>query len=80
MHSYYTFIALELANDRAREADQWRLADSAQQAREGSTRRSLAVGLAAIGRLVAAVVRRLDACVADDLAESLRPETLAASR
>jgi len=80
MHSYYTFIALDLANQRVREADRRRLAAMIVENREGSLRRYVAIGLAAIGRLVAAVVRRLDECVADDLAESLRPETLGATR
>jgi hypothetical protein len=80
MHSYYTFIALDLARDRAREADQWRLAAPAREGRESSTRRSLAVLLAALSRLSASAARRLDECVADDLAETFRPETLATSR
>ena len=80
MHSYYTFIALDLARDRAREADQWRLAAAAREGRESSTRRSLAVLLAGLSRLSASAVRRLDECVADDLAETFRPETLATSR
>jgi hypothetical protein len=80
MHSYYTFIALDLANQRVREADRERLAAMVVENREGSARRYVAIGLAAVGRLVAAAVRRLDECVADDLAESLRPESLAATR
>ena len=83
MHSYYMFIALDLASERVREADRQRLAARFREGREapdGSIRRTLAMSLAAVGRLLAAVVRRLDACVADDLAESLRPESLAASR
>ena len=80
MHSYYTFIALDLANQRVREADRRRLAAMVVQNREGSTRRYVAIALAAVGRLVGAAVRRLDECVADDLAESLRPETFAATR
>jgi hypothetical protein len=80
MHSYYTFIALDLANQRVREADRRRLAAMVVVNREGSVRRYVAIGLAAVGRLVGAAVRRLDECVADDLAESLRPESLAATR
>ena len=80
MHSYYTFIALDLANERVREADRERLAAMVVENREGSTRRYVAIALAAVGRLVGAAVRRLDECVADDLAESLRPEGLAATR
>ena len=74
MQSYYTFIALDLAAERSREADNQRLAAIAKSGRDGSTRRTVAVGLAAVGRLVAATVRRLDECVADDLAESIRSE------
>jgi hypothetical protein len=77
MHSYFTFIALDLAAERSREADNQRLAAIANSGRDGSTRRTVAVGLAALGRLVAATVRRLDECVADDLAESIRSEGLA---
>jgi hypothetical protein len=79
MHSYYTFIALDLAAERSREADNQRLANIARSGRDGSTRRTVAVGLAALGRVVAATVRRLDECVADDLAESIRSEGLAPS-
>jgi hypothetical protein len=71
MHSYYTFIALDLARERVREANQWRLADAARTPRDGSLRRTVAVALAGVGRLVAGTVRRLDDCVADDFAESL---------
>jgi hypothetical protein len=80
MHSYYTFIALDLANQRVREAEHERLVAMVVENREGSARRYVAIGLAAVGRLVAAAVRRLDECVADDLAESLRPESLVATR
>ena len=71
MHSYYTFIALDLARDRAREASQWRLADAARTANDGSLRRTVALALAGLGRLVAGAVRRLDDCVADEFAERL---------
>ena len=80
MHSYYTFIALDLANQRVREADRERLVAMVVENREGSTRRYVAIGLTAVGRLVAAAVRSLDECVADDLAEWLRPESLAETR
>ena len=80
MHSYYTFIALDIAAQRTAEAARERLAATAQRDRDGSVRRTAAVGLAAVGRLVAGTVRRLDACVADDLAESLGAGTLASSR
>ena len=71
MYSYYTFIALDIAAQRTHEAARERLAATANQDRDRSTRRTAAVALAAVSRLVAGTVRRLDACVADDLAESL---------
>ena len=71
MHSYYTFIALDIAAQRTAEAARERLAATAYQDRDGSIRRTTAVALAAVGRLVAGTVRRLDACVADDLAKSV---------
>jgi hypothetical protein len=80
MHSYYTFIALDIATQRSAEAARERLAATARQGRDGSMRRTAAVTLAALSRLVAGTVRRLDACVADDLAESLRPGTLTSAR
>jgi hypothetical protein len=80
MQSYYMFMALDLANQRIREADHERLVMTLREHRDSATRRYAAIGLAVVGRLVAAGVRHLDECVADDLAESLRPESLAASR
>jgi hypothetical protein len=71
MHSYYTFIALDLARDRAREANEWRLADAARTAHDSTVRRTVARALAGVGRLVAGAVRRLDDRVADDLAEGI---------
>ena len=73
MQSYYTFIALELATQRTREADLYRLAAVARAAQpesDRSIRHRTALILASISRGSAAVVRRLDECVADDLAES----------
>jgi hypothetical protein len=71
MYSYYTFIALDIAAQRTSEAARERLAATGREDRDRSTRRAAAVALAAVGRLVAGTVRRLDACVADDLAKSL---------
>jgi hypothetical protein len=73
MQSYLTYIALDIANERAREADRHRLAAlarSAAPARDRSLRHGIAVAAAAISRFSAAIVRRLDECVADDLADS----------
>jgi hypothetical protein len=75
MHPY-ALIALDLANQRSREAEAHRLA---QLARTGATdhtawpRRGLAQGFALLSRGSAAVTRRLDECVADDLGRSLAP-------
>jgi len=73
--NYYldSFLALELARDRLREADQYRLAAlvaRARPARSALIRRRVARVLAAVSRLAAIVVRRLDQNVADDLARS----------
>lgn len=73
MHTYWTMIALDIANERAREADRHRLAAlarSAAPARDRSIRHAIAVAAAAVSRFSAGVVRRLDECVADDLANS----------
>ena len=79
---YEAFVALELAEERRREADQDRLAALARAWRpkkERSIRRSTAVFLASISSAAAAAVRRLDDCVADDLATRLGPEQVAAN-
>lgn len=74
MHSYWTFIALDIAADRAREADRSRLAALARASRPyqpSPVRHGLALVAAGVSRISAAAVRRLDDCVADDLADSL---------
>ena len=79
---YESFVALEIAEQRRREADQDRLAALARAGRkenDGSFRRSTAVVLAALSSASASLVRRLDARVADDLAERLGPDRVAAS-
>ena len=74
MNSYYAMLALDLADDRAREARERRLA---RLAREGQmeqpsvVRRGLARATAAVSLGAAAVTRRLDECVADDLGRTL---------
>jgi len=74
VQSYYAMIALDLANERAREAEeQWRsrmLAASLPD-RPSLVRRALARGTAAISLGAAVATRRLDECVADDLGRSL---------
>jgi hypothetical protein len=66
----YTYLALDLANERTRDAREQRramhLAD-ARPSRPSFVRRGLAQGLAAVSRGSAAAARRLDAMTADDL-------------
>lgn len=75
----WTIYALEVGRDREREARHDRLVAEAQAARTPLTarpsrlRRSAALALAALSRGSAGAVRRLDDCVADDLARSLAP-------
>ena len=79
---YQAFVALELAEQRRREADQDRLGALARAGRpqnDRSIRRSTAVALASISSAAASLVRRLDQCVADDLAERLGPDRVATS-
>ena len=79
---YEAFVALELAEERQREADQDRLAALARAGRtktDRSFRRSTAVAFASLSSAAAALVRRLDDRVADDLAERLGPDRVATS-
>jgi hypothetical protein len=71
-----TFLALDLAAERAREVDLHRrvmLAQSDRPSRPSWPRRGLANAFALVSRGSAAVARRLDACVADDLGRTLAP-------
>ena len=75
-HQLYSFLALSLAQERAAEADRYRLLSEAAALKPASPsllRRSLARGLAAVSRGSASAVRRLDSCIADDLGRSLAP-------
>jgi hypothetical protein len=78
----YTYIALDLANEKVLEADRYRLARLAHgdHAQPGAARRVTARALAWLSRSSASVVRRLDECIADDLVESFGSERLAPSR
>ena len=82
MNTYYAMIALDLANDHSRELEEMRLVRLAREAQsEGreesdwvakpglgsSVRRGLARATAAISLGAAAVTRRLDDNVAEDL-------------
>ena len=74
MFHYYTYLALDMANERAREAELLRKVAEARAGmptRPGVVRRGLANSLALVTRGSAAAVRRLDDCVADDLTEAL---------
>ena len=76
MNHTYTFLALDIAAERSHEAARHRRAAvlaAGQPARPSLLRRGLARSLAAVSRGSAAVVRRLDACVADDLDRRLAP-------
>ena len=74
MNHIYSLLALDIANDRveeAREAHRAALIQSGAPERPGFARRTLAHGFAAVSRGSAAVVRRLDNVVAEDLGRSL---------
>jgi hypothetical protein len=76
MHYVYSFLALELAQDRAREAREAHrgaLASADASERPSFARRTLAQGFAAVSRGSAAAVRQLDEVVADDLGRSFAP-------
>jgi hypothetical protein len=86
MNYLYSFLALDLANQRrddvfsmeyrqTQEADQARHAaeiSSSDAGRPSFARRALAHGLAAVSRGSAAAVRHLDHAVADDLGRSFK--------
>jgi hypothetical protein len=60
MQSYYTFLALDLARDRALEADRYRLARLVTADRPSLARRALARVAASVSLGAAGVARRLD--------------------
>ena len=75
-HQLYAFLALDLARQRAEEADRDHLASlflEDQPSITTNVRRSVAQALAAVSRGSASAVRRLDSCIADDLARTLSP-------
>ena len=86
MISYFAILALDLANERSREADELRLARLARETwdedrgdyewlpapdRNSGLRRGLARATAAVSRGAAAATRRLDDTVAEDLGRTL---------
>jgi hypothetical protein len=67
VQSYYTFIALDIARQRAHEADQERLVRDARALEGGperSIRHSAAVLVAAVSRASGRIARKLDENVA----------------
>ena len=74
MQSYYALLALDLANERAREADEWRRSRMLRAGlpdRPSIVRRALARGTAAISLGAASATRRLDQRAGEDLSQSL---------
>ena len=82
MQSYYTFIALDIAAERSREADRQRLA-AEYNAAYGSSRRSLRHGAAVVfgsfSRATASIASFLDDRSEDDEAASASASRYAAS-
>ncbi len=75
-HQLWAFLALDLARERAAEANRHHLASmmtDSQSSFSARLRRLLAQALAALSRGSAWVVRRLDSCIADDLGRALTP-------
>ena len=73
MHPY-TFLALDIAETRAREAElRWRatIAERGIRVRPSWPRRLLANAFALVSRGSAGLAHRLDECVADDLRRTL---------
>jgi hypothetical protein len=78
MTHLYTLIALDIANERTRAAQEARRAALAVQGlgpQPGPVRHGLAAGLALVSRGAAAAARRLDAVAADE-----RPGALATGK
>jgi hypothetical protein len=76
--NHYTLLALALAREQTLRAENDHLAIVARRTRPSGgrsvlVRRPLARGLAALSLGSAAIVRRLDECVADDLGRTLAP-------
>lgn len=70
MNHFYTYLALQFEHDRALSArNAYHAAQLRQRppARTSIVRHGLANGMAALSRASAAIARRLDGCVADDL-------------
>ena len=82
MHPFILYVQ-EVNGDRERRMKQLAMLDEERRALRLSNplpeprpirlRRTFALGLAMTSRVMASAVRRLDACVADDLGRSLAP-------
>jgi hypothetical protein len=74
VHLLITALAIDIDNERRAAAARHSIARSVRAAAgppRSPVRRHLALGLAAVSRSSAGAVRRLDACLADDLAAGL---------
>jgi hypothetical protein len=74
MHLLTPFLALELERERrvaAERQSRARRTSLPKDAPRSAVRRRLAIALAAVSRGSASAVRRLDSCLADELAGSL---------
>jgi hypothetical protein len=80
MFHYQAFMALQIADERVAEAKRNQLVAQARavNGNDRSIRRSAAVAFASISSFAAFAARRLDECVAADLAERLGPDRMAA--
>ncbi|MDO8485027.1 MAG: hypothetical protein Q7S35_08785 [Candidatus Limnocylindrales bacterium] len=75
-HYLYSLLALDIARQRSREAEQHWLESAligTAPSRASRLRRVAAQLLASVSRGSASIVRRLDSCVADDLGRALAP-------
>ena len=71
MNHIYTYLALDIANTRAREAASQRRVADLGRGRPGIVRRGMAGGCALVSRGSAAAGRRLDDATAQDLSRAL---------
>jgi hypothetical protein len=75
-HYLYSMLALELARERSQEAEQRWLESrlvTTRPSRTSRIRRMTARLVASVSLGSAAIVRRLDSCVADDLGRTMAP-------
>jgi len=73
VHLFIPILAADYALERRREADHRRLEALVSGSTASPIRRFAAQILVAISRASASAVRRLDACLADDLGRALAP-------